>query len=127
MLRKSLDRTDENFSENYCMSSPVFVDECTVTALCENHPETLCSVCIKLDDKRSIKNWRHLAIEIGVNESTLRRLRDPSGYSPSEAVLTKIQTLKPRLSLKKLTEDINLPGVTKLLDNFLGSTFNDVV
>ena len=108
--------------KNTYVLSSVFVDERTVTDLCESHPETLCSVCVKLDDKRSIKNWRHLGIKIGIKETALRRLREPSGASPSETVLTTIQTLKPRLSLKKLAENINLAGVTKVLAKFSGIT-----
>ena len=76
---------------------------------------------MKLDDKRSIKNWSHFGIAIGIKAGTLRRLRDPSGDSPSELVLKMIQTRKPRLPLEKLVAVINLPGVTKALAGFPGS------
>ena len=76
---------------------------------------------MKLDDKRSIKHWYDFGIAIGIKAGTLRRLRDPSGDSPSEMVLQMIQTRKPRLPLEKLVADINLPGVTKALAVFPGS------
>ena len=76
---------------------------------------------MKLDDKRSIKNWSHFGIALGIKSRTLKRLRDPSGDSPSELVLKMIQTRKPRLPLEKLVAVINLPGVTKALAGFPGS------
>ena len=76
---------------------------------------------MKLDDKRSIRNWYHFGIEIGIEAGTLRRLRDPSRDSPSEMVLKIIKTRKPRHPLKTLAADINLPGVTEALAGFPGS------
>ena len=72
--------------------NPVSQDESKVTDLYEKHSEPLGRVCMKLDDKRSIKNWYHFGIEIGIEAGTLRRLRDPSRDSPSEFVLQMIQT-----------------------------------
>ena len=92
--------------------NPVSQDESKVADLYEKHSEPLGRVCMKLDDKRSIKNWYHFGIAISIKAGTLRRLRDPSGDSPSEFVRQMIQTRKPRPS-KKLVEFINLPGVTK--------------
>ena len=92
--------------------NPVSQDESKVTDLYEKHSEPLGRVCMKLDDKRSIKNWYHFGIAISIKAGTLRRLRDPSGDSPSEFVWQMIQTRKPRPS-KKLVEFISLPGVTK--------------
>ena len=101
--------------------NPVSQDESKVTDLYEKHSELLGRVCMKLDDKRSIKNWYHFGIEIRIEAGTLR-LRDPSRDSPSEFVLQMIQTRKPRLPWKKLVADINLPGITKALADFPGST-----
>ncbi len=70
-----------------------------------------------------MKDWRDLGIEIGISAGTLRKLKDPSSSSPSEAVLRKIQTLKPRLPMAKLAKDIKLPGVAKILCNFPGNTY----
>ena len=64
--------------------NPVSQDESKVTDLYEKHSEPLGRVCMKLDDKRSIKNWYHFGIEIRIEAGTLRRLRDPSRDSPSE-------------------------------------------
>ena len=101
--------------------NPVSQDESKVTDLYEKHSELLGRVCMKLDDKRSIKNWYHFGIAISIKAGTLRRLRDPSGDSPSEFVRQMIQTRKPRLPSKKLVEFINLPDVTKALLGFPGS------
>ena len=101
--------------------NPVSPDESKVTDLYEKHLEPLCSICMKLDDKRSIKNWYHFGIEIRIEAGTLRRLRDPSRDSPSEFVLQMIQTRKPRLPWKKLVADINLRSITKALADFPGS------
>ena len=98
--------------------NPVSQDESKVADLYEKHSEPLGRVCMKLDDKRSIKNWYHFGIAISIKAGTLRRLRDPSGDSPSEFVR---QTRKPRLPSKKLVEFINLPDVTKALLSFPGS------
>ena len=76
---------------------------------------------MKLDDKRSIKNWSHFGIAIGIKAGTLRRLRDPSRDSPSEMVLKIIKTRKPRHPLKTLAADISLSGVTEALAAFPGS------
>ena len=76
---------------------------------------------MKLDDKRSIKNWYHFGIAIGIKAGTLRRLRDPSRDSPSEMVLKIIKTRKPRHPLKTLAADISLSGVTEALAAFPGS------
>ena len=64
--------------------NPVSQDESKVADLYEKHSEPLGRVCMKLDDKRSIKNWYHFGIEIRIEAGTLRRLRDPSRDSPSE-------------------------------------------
>ena len=101
--------------------NPVSQDESKGTDCYEEHSEPLCSVCMKLDDKRSIKNWYHFGIAISIKAGNLRRLRDPSGDSPSEFVRQMIQTRKPRLPSKKLVEFINLPDVTKALLGFPGS------
>ena len=76
---------------------------------------------MKLDDERSMKNWYHFGIEMGIKEGTQRRLRDPSGDSPSELVLKMIQTRKPRLPLEELVAVIKLLGVTKAPACFPGS------
>ena len=101
--------------------NPVSQDESKVADLYEKHSEPLGRVCMKLDDKRSIKNWYHFGIEIRIEAGTLRRLRDPSRDSPSEFVLQMIQTRKLRLPWKKLVADINLRIITKALADFPGS------
>ncbi|XP_022804991.1 uncharacterized protein LOC111342211 [Stylophora pistillata] len=117
-IKKKLKKLGRNDVVAELEKNSKLTDKSTVTDLYEKHPETMCSICIKLDNKHSIKNWYHLGIEIGIKAGTLRRLRDPSGDSPSEVVLKMIQTRKPRLPLKKLAEVINLPGVTNALAGF---------
>ncbi|CAH3140502.1 unnamed protein product, partial [Porites evermanni] len=75
------------------------LDDTTLTDLWNMHPETLWTVCLRLDDQRNVKNWMDLGFEIGLSRSVLRKFKDPSGHSPSQAILEKIKTLDPTLPI----------------------------
>ena len=97
-------------------------DKATVTDLCNDHPETLNAVCLKLDDKRGPINWYHLGMKLGISGGTLRTFRDPSGCSPSEVILQKIATLRPNISTTTIaaTVEQEVPAVAKVLNELSG-------
>ena len=110
-------------SNNYCLVL-YLSDETTVTDLWENHPETMCTVCLNLDDQRSVKNWIHLGSKLGISGGTLRKFKDPSGFSPSEAILKKIKTLQPTLPITKIQavlKELNLETIANKLDSLRGN------
>lgn len=103
----------------FCFSA----DLATVTDLCEKYPETLNVVCLKLDDKRGPKNWHDLGICLGITAGVLWKFKDPSGCSPTEAILKKLETLHPDLrimTMEAALEQLNLPTVAKLLNGLPG-------
>ena len=110
-------------SHSQWLSFHVFVDNATVADLCENHLETLRTICIKLEDKHFVNNWQNLGIEIGMKGTQLRKFNNPSEYSPADVVLRKIETLKPDLLLtdmKRGLGGLNLePGLADAIANVL--------
>ena len=97
-------------------------DEATVTDLCNDHPETLNAVCLKLDDMRGPINWYHLGMKLGISGGTLRTFRGPSGCSPSEVILRMIETLRPNISTTEIaaTVEQEVPAVAKVLNELPG-------
>ena len=94
--------------------------------LCQNHPDTLSIVCLKLDDKHSLDNWQDLGIKLGIKGGTLWKFKVPSGDSPSKAVLTQIESTKPALRITTLEavfaeEELNLPAVVEVLSVLKGT------
>ena len=90
-----------------------------MTDLCEQHPETLNAVCLELDDKRGPVNWHDLGIKLGIPYGTLRKFKDSSGYSPSEVILRKIETLHPDLrimTMEEALEELKLSPIAKVLN-----------
>ena len=88
------------------------------------HPETLWRVCLRLDDQRNVKNWMDLGSEIGISMSVLRKFKDPSGHSPSKAILEKIKSLDPTLSMTRIQtvlRDLNLHTIERKLDRLRGN------
>ena len=94
----------------------------TVTDLCNDHPETLNAVCLKLDDMRGPIYWYHLGMKLGISGGTLRTFRDPSGYSPSEVILRKMETLRPNLSVTTIAAaaEKEVPALAKVLNELPG-------
>ena len=99
-----------------------FPDDDSMNDLCNKHPETLCNICLHLDDNRSVSYWYHLGLKIGISGDVLRSFKDPSGSSPSKAILEKIETLNPELSLEDvqtvlLQVEKWLPDIRNVLKN----------
>jgi len=101
----------------------VFLGDATVVDLCENFPETLSNICIQLDDKRFVKKWDDLGMKIGIKGNELRRFKNSTEDSPSEAVLNTIYTLEPDLLLTDMKEDLKklnlVPGIDEAVANAL--------
>ena len=100
-------------------------DETTVAELCENHPNILSIVCLKLDDKRILGTWQDLGIKLGLKGGTLWKFKNPSSDSPSKTVLRKIESLKPALRITTLEavfaeEELNLPAIARVLSALEG-------
>lgn len=94
-----------------------------MTNLCDLYPDILCNVCLKLDDKRVINNWKDLGLKIGINGATLLSFKAPSDDSPTEVILKTIETLKPRLPIVKIKEvlkNLKLSTVAAELNNLPG-------
>lgn len=94
--------------------------------LCQNHPDTLSIMCLKLDDKHSLDNWQDLGIKLSITGGTLWKFKDPSGDSPSETILRKIESLKPTLRITTLEavfaeEQLNLPAIAEALSVLKGT------
>lgn len=89
--------------------------------LCNDHPETLNAVCLKLDMRGPI-NWHYLGMKLGISGGTLRTFRDPSGCSPSEVILKKIATLRPNISTTTIAATVKeeVPAVAKILNELSG-------
>lgn len=101
----------------------VFLDNATVTNLCDLYPDILCNVCLKLDDKRIINGWKDLGLKIDIDWATLQKFEAPSGDSPTEVILQKIETLKPSLPLEKIKEvlkNLKLPTIAAELNKLPG-------
>ena len=81
-------------------------------------------ICIQLDDWRFLTNWYDLGLKIGINGKQLRKLQDPSEYSPAEVVLNTIYTLVPDLLLTDMTDDLKtlklVAGIEEPIANALG-------
>lgn len=90
------------------------------------HPEALWTVCLRLDDRtRNLKNWMDLGSEIGLSMSVLRKFKDPSGDSPSKAILEKIKSLDPTLSITRIQAvlgDLGLHNIGRKLNPLKGNT-----
>ena len=87
------------------------------------HPELLWKVCLRLDDQRNVKNWMDLGSEIGLSMSVLRTFKDPSGHSPSQAILEKIKTLDPTLpitTIQTVLGRLDLGKTESILDPLKG-------
>lgn len=107
-----------------CSFFILFIDDTTLTDLWNMHPETLWTVCLRLDDQRNVKNWMDLGSEIGISMSVLRKFKDPSGHSPSKAILEKIKSLDPTLSMTRIQtvlRDLNLHTIERKLDRLRGN------
>ncbi|XP_078382169.1 uncharacterized protein LOC144664816 [Oculina patagonica] len=106
-------------------------DNATVADLCDKFPETLCNVCLKLDDKHNPTNWKNLGLKLGINGATLRSLEDPSDDSPTEVILQKIESLRPSLPIVEMKEvlmNLNLSTIAEELDNLpVGSTIQTLL
>ena len=103
-----------------------FPDDDSMNDLCNKHPETLWNICLHLDDSRSVQYWYHLGLKIGINGEILRSFKGPYEFSPSKAILEKIETLNPELSLMEvqmvlLEVEKWLPGICNVLNNLLGN------
>ena len=100
-----------------------FPDDDSMNDFCNKHPETLWNICLHLDDNRSVRYWYHLGLKIGISSEILRSFKGPSEFSPSKAILEKIETLNPELSLEDvqmvlLEVEKWLPGICNVLNNF---------
>jgi len=87
------------------------------------HPELLWKVCLRLDYHWNVKNWMSLGSEIGLSMSVLRKFKDPSGHSPSQAILEKIKTLDPTLpitTIQTVLRRLNLGKPESILDPLRG-------
>ncbi|PFX16436.1 hypothetical protein AWC38_SpisGene19292 [Stylophora pistillata] len=101
------------------------LDDANVNDLCDKHPETLWNVCLNLDDMRSVSHWYHLGLKIGINGERLKSFKDPSEFSPSQAILEKIETLRPQLPLTEMQMVLKelekwIPGIGNVLNDLLG-------
>lgn len=99
-----------------------FPDDHDMNDLCDNHPETLLNICLHLDDTRSVRYWYHLGLKIGISGEILRSFKGPSEFSPSNAILEKIATLKPKLPLTEVQlvlEEVEkwVPSIDKVLSD----------
>ncbi|XP_022804994.1 uncharacterized protein LOC111342212 isoform X3 [Stylophora pistillata] len=100
------------------------LDDANVNDLCDKHPETLWNVCLNLDDMRSVSHWYHLGLKIGINGERLKSFKDPSEFSPSQAILEKIETLRPQLPLTEMQMVLKelekwIPGIGNVLNDLL--------
>ena len=66
--------------------------------------------------------WKQLGMKLGISEGTLKKFRDPSGYSPSKAILRKMQTLRPNLPITTIAAaaEKEVPAAAKVLNEFPG-------
>ena len=99
-----------------------FPDNHSMNDLSNNHPGTLWNICLRLDDNRSVRYWYHLGLKIGISGEILRSFKGPSEPSPSKAILEKIETLNPDLSLEEVQNVLLevekwLPGICNVLKN----------
>lgn len=99
-----------------------FPDDDNMNDLCDNHPETLLNICLHLDDNRSVRYWYHLGLKIGISGEILRSFKGPSEFSPSNAILEKIATLKPKLPLmdvETVLQEVEkwVPGISNVLSD----------
>ena len=64
-----------------------------------------------------------LGFEIGLSRSVLRKFKDPSGHSPSQAILEKIKTLDPTLpitTIQTVLGRLNLGKAESILNPLKG-------
>ena len=99
-----------------------FPDNHSMNDLSNNHPGTLWNICLRLDDNRSVRYWYHLGLKIGISGEILRSFKGPSEFSPSNAILEKIATLKPKLPLMDMETVLQevekwVPGISNVLSD----------
>ena len=66
--------------------------------------------------------WNDLGMKLGISGGTLRTFTDPSGYSPSEVILRKMETLRPNLPITTIAAAVEkeVPAAAKVLNELPG-------
>lgn len=101
-------------------------DDTTLASLWDEHPEIQWTVCLRLDNQRSLKNWMHLGKELGLSKKTLQKFKDPSGHSPSQIIIEKIKSSNPSLPITRIRQvllELNLVAAARKLDPLIGINY----
>ena len=67
-----------------------------------------------------------LGEELGLSKGTLRKFKDPSGHSPSQAIIEKIKEKNSTLSITRIQEvlsELQLEGVASKLTHLRGISY----